>query len=168
MSFGFSYVGAVFLLLLLIPNLLWTKCRPAGYETYIKRDSRALLLLERVGEVLVSGISLVCTGLNWRPPSLWSGWLGAALALMALYEVYWVRYFHSARTMEDFYGSLLGVPVAGAVLPVAAFFCLGIYGKNLFLLAGVAVLGVGHIGIHLGHRRELLAEKAAEERNARP
>ena len=57
--------------------------------------------------------------------------------------------------MYDFYSSLLGVPVAGASLPVAAFFLLGIYGKNLFLLISVIVLGIGHIGIHLGHRREI-------------
>ena len=34
---------------------------------------------------------------------------------MILYEVYWIRYFRSNRTMEDMYSSLLGIPVAGAV-----------------------------------------------------
>ncbi len=50
--------------------------------------------------------------------------------------------------MGDFYSSLLGVPVAGATLPVAAFFLLAIYGRNIFLVLAVMILGVGHIGIH--------------------
>ncbi len=50
--------------------------------------------------------------------------------------------------MGDFYSSLLGVPVAGATLPVAAFFLLAIYGRNIFLVLAGMILGVGHIGIH--------------------
>ena len=90
----------------------------------------------------------------WPP---WSWWLAGAAVLMMLYEGWWVRYFRSPRTMADFTAGLLGVPVAGASLPVAAFFLLGIYGRVWWLLPGVLILGIGHIGIHLGHRREALA-----------
>ena len=71
---------------------------------------------------------------------------------MVLYLLWWLRYFRSERTLHDFYGSFCGVPVAGAVLPVAAFLLLGIYGKVLWLAGSALVLGVGHIGIHLRHR----------------
>lgn len=74
---------------------------------------------------------------------------------MIIYEIYWVRYFNSPRTMKDFYSSLLGVPVAGATLPVLAFFLLGIYGKNFFMIISVIILGIGHIGIHWNHKREV-------------
>ena len=57
--------------------------------------------------------------------------------------------------MADFYSSLFGVPVAGATLPVAAFFLLGIYGRNYLMIAATVILGIGHIGIHLGHAREI-------------
>ena len=57
--------------------------------------------------------------------------------------------------MADFTASLLGVPVAGASLPVAAFFLLGVYGRVIWMLPGAAVLGVGHIGIHLCHRSKI-------------
>lgn len=78
---------------------------------------------------------------------------------MLLYEVFWVRYFKSEKNMSDFYSSLCGVPVAGATLPVCAFFLLGIYGCNVFLLIGVIILGIGHIGIHLQHRNRILENK---------
>ena len=56
--------------------------------------------------------------------------------------------------MQDFYSGLLGIPVAGATLPVMAFLLLAVYGKNMALAAAVLILGVGHIGIHLMHRKE--------------
>ncbi|MGN0317999.1 MAG: hypothetical protein ACI4E1_08730 [Lachnospira sp.] len=53
------------------------------------------------------------------------------------------------------YLSLFGIPVAGATLPIIAFLCLGIYGSNVFLLASVIILGIGHVGIHLQHKNEV-------------
>nr|HPL81468.1 hypothetical protein [Anaerolineaceae bacterium] len=67
----------------------------------------------------------------------------------------WIRYFKSEKTMRDFYSSFLGIPVPGATLPIAAFLLLAIYGKNIVLAVSVLILGVGHIGIHLMHLKEI-------------
>ena len=32
MHFGFSYTGLIFLVMLMVPNLLWTKNQPENYE----------------------------------------------------------------------------------------------------------------------------------------
>ena len=156
MNFGFSYVGLLFLLLLFVPNLLWTKHRPQGYDACVGHENRILVALERIGEVCVTALSLIFSDFNWHGPSAWALWLAAAVALMLLYEGYWIRYFRSAKTMRDFYSSFLCVPVAGATLPVAAFLMLAVYGKNAPLFAAAVLLGIGHIGIHLGHRKESL------------
>ncbi len=74
---------------------------------------------------------------------------------MVLYELWWVRYFRSEKTLSDFYGSFFGIPVAGATLPVLAFLFLGIYGKLIWLILSAVFLGIGHIGIHLAHRKEI-------------
>lgn len=155
-TFGFSYVGLVFLALLFVPNLFWTRHQPKGYTA--QGESRVLRLLEQAGQVLVTTMALIFTDFDLRPWSAWSLWLVLAARLMVLYEYWWVRYFSSRRTLADFYSSLLGIPVAGAVLPVLAFFCLGIYGRVLWMLLADALLGVGHIGIHLQHRRALRKE----------
>lgn len=60
MQFGFSYVGLLFLLMLMVPNLVWTKNKPGG-----------------------------------------------------------------------------------------------VYGKNICMLLSTVLLGIGHIGIHLNHRKEI-------------
>ena len=150
--FGFSYVGLVCLLALFIPNLFWTKNKPKDYVP--SGENRVLLAFERVGQAWVTCVALVFRDFNWHPWTAWSWWLVGAVALMSLYEVWWFRYFRSEKTMRDFTAGLLGVPVAGATLPVLAFFLLGIYGKVIWMVLGVVILGIGHIGIHLQHRRE--------------
>ena len=88
--------------------------------------------------------------------SLWIIWLILSFVFMVLYEMYWVKYFKSSKTMKDFYCSLLGIPVAGATLPCISFLLLGIYGKNILLIIAVIILGIGHIGLHINHKKELL------------
>ena len=155
MNFGFSYVGLIFLVMLMLPNLMWTKNRPKDYEKYVANESRVLLAFERIGEILVSCASIIFSDFNIKPWSSRTWWLIAAFLLMVLYEVYWIRYFRSEKTMKDFYSSLLGIPVAGATLPVLAFLMLAVYGKSIILGASVLILGIGHTGIHLMHKREI-------------
>jgi len=151
--FGFSYIGFIFLLMLTVPNLIWTKHQPKGYD--FQNENKALLVFERVGQVCVTCTALIFSDFNIRPWSAWSLWLIAAAILMILYEFWWIRYFRSEKTLKDFYSSFCGVPVAGATLPVAAFFLLGLYGKVVWLMISVIILGIGHIGIHLQHLREI-------------
>lgn len=155
MHFGFSYVGFIYLIMLMTPNVLWTKNKPKDYDKYVGNENKVLLAFERVGEALVSTIAVIFTDFNLRSWTSWSLWLVVSFALMLQYEVFWIRYFKSEKTMADFYSSLLGIPVAGATLPVAAFFLLGIYGRNILMVVSTVILGVGHIGIHLGHAREV-------------
>lgn len=150
---GFSYVGLVFMFMLLIPNLIWTKKQPQGYSA--KNENKFLVVLERVGEVLTTCCALIFFDFNLRELSKWSLWLAAAFVLMVMYEIWWVRYFKSERKLTDFYSSFLGIPVAGATLPVIAFFMLGIYGKVIWMLIACIILGIGHIGIHLQHCKEI-------------
>lgn len=150
---GFSYVGLLFLLLLFIPNLIWTKNKPQGYQP--EGENKFLLLFERIGEVLTCCCALMFSDFNLRTGNVWSLWLAAAVFLMILYELWWIRYFRSERKQTDFYSSLFGIPLAGATLPVAAFFLLGIYGNVIWMLISAVILGIGHIGIHAQHKKEL-------------
>ena len=150
---GFSYVGFIFLLMLTVPNLIWTKHQPKEYD--YRNENKVLLVFERVGQVCVTCTALVFSDFNIHAWSVWSFWLIAAIVLMIMYECAWVRYFKSSKTLKDFYSSFCGVPVAGATLPVAAFFLLGVYGKVIWLMVSVIILGIGHIGIHLQHLKEI-------------
>lgn len=152
-SFGFSYIGLIWLLMLTIPNILWTKNIPEGYSP--KEENKILIVFEKLGETLVTVVALIFNDFNLNSKGLWTIFLALSFILMLLYEYWWLRYFTSKKTLKDFYSSLLGIPVAGATLPVLAFLFLGIYGKNIFMLIAVIILGIGHIGIHLQHLKKI-------------
>ena len=151
LHFGFSYSGLVFLLMLLVPNIVWTKFKPVDYEKYAANENRFLSVLEKTGQVLCTGTVLLFSDFNVRFCGIWISFLVAGFLLMFLYEVYWVRYFMSEKTMWNFYRPMGFVPLPGALLPVVAFVLLGIYGRNLFLISGALILGIGHVGIHACH-----------------
>jgi hypothetical protein len=151
--FGFSYIGLIFLLMLIVPNMIWAKHQPECYTS--QGENKILLAFERVGQVCVTCAALIFSDFNLRKWSTWTWWLILAIILMVLYEGWWIRYFKRGKFLADFYSSYCGVPVAGATLPVVAFFLLGIYGKVIWLMISVVILGIGHIGIHLQHRKEI-------------
>ncbi len=159
---GFCVTGLVFLLMLFVPNIIWArKEKPAGYEESAKKENKILLALERIGEVLMSVSLVVFTAINPKVMILegfffeWKIiiWV-TAFVLMILYECYWIRYFRSPKTMKDFYASFAGFPVAGATLPVIACLLLGIYSGNAVVIFSSIILGIGHIGIHLTHKKD--------------
>lgn len=152
-NLGFSYIGLLFLLMLFIPNMMWTGKKPQGYNP--ENENKILLVFKRIGEMLTCCCALVFSDFNIHKWTPWSLWLAAAFLLMLMYEAWWVRYFRSERALADFYSDLLGIPLAGATLPVIAFFMLGIYGKVIWMLIATVILGIGHIGIHMQHRKEL-------------
>ena len=141
--------------MLMIPNLFWTKYQPEDYEKYVKNEKKILLAFERTGEMLVTSFLLISKNLNIHGCSTWTIWLLLSFCFMALYEVFWIRYFKSEKRMEDFYSSILKIPVAGASLPVIGCLCLAIYGKHFLLFLSTVILGIGHIGIHLAHKKEI-------------
>ena len=151
--FGFSYIGLIFLLMLFVPNIIWARNQPKGYNT--QSENKILLVFERLGQVLVTSAVLIFSDFNIHGSLEWNILLAAAIIIMLMYELWWIRYFKSEKTLKDFYSSFWGVPVAGATLPIVAFFVLGIYGKVIWLMISVVILGIGHIGIHLKHRREI-------------
>ncbi|HBK31933.1 MAG TPA: hypothetical protein DDZ78_10005 [Porphyromonadaceae bacterium] len=161
--FGFSYVGLMYLLMLFIPNVFWAAHQPAGYERIKDKEKKIPVLLERAGQVGVTACALVFTDFNLAPFSAWSVWLIVSFGCMLLYEVCWIRYFTGKHTLKDFYGPFLGIPLPLAVLPVAAFLLLGVYGKVGWMMLFAVLLGIGHIGIHANHHKEALRMASTPE-----
>ena len=150
---GFSYIGLIYLLMLIIPNLIWTRHQPKGYD--YQKENKILLLFERIGQVLTVCFVLLFSNFNIQKWSIWNLWLIISLTFMIMYECWWIRYFKSKKELKDFYSSFIGIPLAGATLPVLGFLVLGIYGKVVWLIISTIILGIGHIGIHIQHKRSL-------------
>lgn len=154
MQFGFSIVGVVFLAMLFMPNIRWAKNQPLGYDELSRRENKTLLMFERVGQVLAttSAVVFVCPrGFSFP----WFLWLVAAFLLMLLYEVAWARYFKGGERLDGMYQPLGPIPIPIASLPVAALVLLGVWYQSPITVIAAIILGIGHIGIHLEHLREL-------------
>ncbi len=159
MHFGFSYVGLIYLAMLFIPNGIWTKNQPEGYAEYEARENKILLAFERVGQFIVTPCALIFSDFNYKGWNFWLIVLGISFLMLVLYDIAWVRYFKSSKTMKDFYRGFCGMPLALATYPVIAFYLLGVYGGNIFMVFGAVILGIGHIGIHAQHAREVYGRK---------
>ncbi len=42
MHFGFSYVGLIYLVMLMVPNIIWAKNKPKDYEKYVVNENKVL------------------------------------------------------------------------------------------------------------------------------
>lgn len=146
---GFSYVGLIYLLMLFIPNIIWSKNQPIDYDN--TKENKILLLFEHIGQVCCTVIVLIFNDFNIKLFSIWSLWLLVSFLLMLLYEICWIRYFCDEHIEKNFYRSFYGIPVPLASLPVMAFLLLGTYGKVIWLITSAIILGIGHIGIHIQH-----------------
>lgn len=147
---GFSYIGLIFLLMLMIPNIIWAMSKPREYET--ANENKILSVFERIGQILCVATLLFFKDYDPKEFSWWTVWLILSFACMILYEIFWIRYFRSSRTQYDFYRNLIGIPVPGATLPVIAFLLLGVYGKVIWLVISAIIFGIGHIGIHINKK----------------
>ncbi len=148
---GFSYVGLIFVLLLLVPNILFMKNVPSDYSD--EGENGALLLLERMGQVGCMVCALMFRDFNFGEFTSWSAWLMIGFVLMGLYEFCWFRYFKGKQRAQNLYRAFCGIPIPLAVFPVAAFLLLGVYGRVVWMILFAAILGIGHIGIHWYHAK---------------
>ncbi len=148
MQIQFSLLGCVYLLLLMIPNLIWVKHQPPGYDP--DDEAKWLLVIERSGEIAVSTLAIVSVN-DGEAASKWLLWL--SFLFMVLYEIYWIRYFKQV-SLQRFYGSFLCIPLPGASLPLLAFLLFGFYTHDYLLVISVLFFAIGHLGIHLHHARK--------------
>ena len=71
-TFGFSYMGLIYLLMLFIPNMIWAKNPPEGYTT--EDENKVLAIIERIGEVLCTCCSLILRNSIFEKLLGLSGW----------------------------------------------------------------------------------------------
>lgn len=145
-TLGFSIAGLVFLLIILVPNLLYLKFPPHNKITM--KENRVLVVFERIGQVACAICLLIFSDLNIGEPSRWNLWAVAAGLLIFLYLICWYRYFAGEHIVYDLTRPLMGfIPVPLATLPVAALLCLALYAHLIWLFIASIILGIGHIGI---------------------
>ena len=94
--------------MLFVPNIVWTKNKPQDYKKYTEGENKVLLALERIGQFIVTPVALIFSDFNFKGWNFWVVMLLISFLCMILYEVFWIRYFKSEKTLKDFYRGILG------------------------------------------------------------
>jgi len=94
---GFSYIGLIYLLMLFIPNIIWSKNQPVDSNDI--QENKILLLFQRVGQMFCTFSVLIFSDFNIQKLSIWSLWLIVSFLLMLVYEICWIRYFYNKHTV---------------------------------------------------------------------
>ena len=71
MRFGFSYIGLIWLIMLFVPNMIWTKNKPQDYEKHTEGENKVLLALERIGQFIVTPVALIFSDFNFKGWNFW-------------------------------------------------------------------------------------------------
>lgn len=132
LHFGFSYVGLIFLFMLMLPNAIWVRHKPQDYEKYAKRENKTLLAFERIGQVLVSSLVLIFRDFNIGKITLHSAFLFAAFLLMLLMRLGGFVIFAEKRRCKAFIKAYSASPSPAPFCPLPHFSCLAFTGKIRF------------------------------------
>ena len=52
MNLGFSYIGVIYLVMLFIPNIMWSKRKPEEYDKYVLNEKKDFSCLREQGRSL--------------------------------------------------------------------------------------------------------------------
>ena len=138
MRYGFSYMGFLFVVLLLGPSFYWVNL--PGYKDYQARKSGIFQGIERIGLTFSSCVALIFQNYNYQGLHPWLIFLLLAWICLAAYEFHWIF----CRKKMLLPRRIRQLPLT-ALSPLALLF-LGIYGRSLWLMAAALIYGIGHVG----------------------
>jgi len=76
-----------------------------------------------------------------------NAWALLMLGCIVIYYGLWFRYLGSGREFASLWTPFLLIPIALAVIPVAAFGFAALWGRAPLLGAATAILALGHITV---------------------
>lgn len=159
---GFSITGLIYLVMYLIPKLIWEKKYPVK-ELLEHTENKVMPALAKYGQIAVIVALLLFKSsdpyIKVLPEGVYFDWTiiiwSAAGILMNLYLIRGIVCICSKRKRRDLYSFFAGFPVAGALLPALTAFLLSLYSMNLILMAVSVIWGTGFIGTRINRLRKV-------------
>ncbi|NYD68809.1 hypothetical protein [Agromyces atrinae] len=146
---GFSVLGLVVSLAVILPNLLVLVFPPReGFPS--TRIPPILSGVERAGQALCAVVPVIT-----EPGAVHGWWAIPVLVGLVAYYLLWARYLISGRPVTALYGPFWGVPVPMAITPVIVFAATGLGLSNVWVVGSAVVLAAGHIPASLMIARSL-------------
>lgn len=140
---GFSIVGVVLAVAILLPNLLIILLPPKNVPADYKDAGLLFTVLERIGQAGCVAV-LMLSKSNFDGRLLDVRFL-LMLLFIALYYAMWLRYLRKGRDFKFLWTPLWMIPVPMAVFPILAFAFAALWGRSVWLCAAVIFLAAGHL-----------------------
>jgi hypothetical protein len=139
---GFSLVGFIIVVVIMIPNLLYIKYPPKELPTDLKDVSILYTILERSGQGAFF-IILIVSKNNYQDPKLNILFLLMFICIIVYYYL-WLRYALRGTYFSQLFEPLWIIPIPMAIFPVLAFGFAALWGSSIYLGAAVVMFAIGH------------------------
>ena len=141
---GFNIISAVYVFIILVPNLFFFIFRPTDVPA-LKKDPLALVIFENAGRIACFVLPFVFGEQVFK--SQFDFIFAAMLLCAAFYYACWIRYFSGKRRFKLLFKPLLFIPIPMAVFPFMYFLLMAVWLKSIPMGIAVFVFGIGHIPI---------------------
>ena len=138
MEYGFSVMGFLFVVFLLLPSFYWVNL--PDYDRYRSEKQGIFQGIERIGLTASICIAMIFRNFNYQGFQFRLFFLILAWAALLLYELHWMVCVR--RKIPPVSVGKLSM----TVLSPAALVLLGIYGNAWWLVLTAVVYGIGHVG----------------------
>lgn len=139
----FSLMGAIIVVLLLIPSLSLLVLKPQHAPEQKESPPLIPTVLDYAGRIGCI-VALLFSSEEFGRLDV-NMWLPLVYVFLLLYYVCWLRYLYGGRTHYLLYKPLLRIPVPMAVFPALMFLCAGLWCGSLLLVFMSLVFAAGHI-----------------------
>lgn len=140
---GFSFMGTLIAITILVPNLLLIKFPPKNAPDNSKDIKIIFTILERIGQVACIFL-LIISKRNFNNLSMNVYALLMSLCILIYYYL-WIRYLIKDQNYRLLWEPLIFIPIPMAVFPVCAFAFAALLGKSVWLGIAVIFLAIGHL-----------------------
>lgn len=139
---GFSWIGLIVFLLLMLINIVYVILPPKNAPTTQQETNKILEIIEQSTRILymLAIVFLVCK----EKVDFTSIWMFVGLMFLTLYYIVWFRYFLGGRDIELLGKAFLFVPMPLAVFPVIYFICSAIWLNNYIAVLFMIIFGIAH------------------------
>ncbi len=142
---GFSWVGLVIAVIMILPSIVFSKYFPPIDAIEIIDTNKVYTILERVGQI--GCLTSLIISKEFFLLSNSNVWFYLMIIGIIIYLMLWIRYVIKGREIKYTLMPFLGIPIPLAVIPVCIFEFASLWGNCIWLGIFGIIFAIGHLRI---------------------
>jgi len=143
---GFSLIGTVIVVLMLLPSIIFfSKFPPKNVPQDMKNAPVLFTIMERIGQI--GCFTILVISKDYFQISKINIWTVLMLVCMIVYYCLWIRYVIKGQDSYLLCKPLLFIPIPLAVFPVCVFGFSALWRNSVWLGIATCILAIGHLTV---------------------